>query len=329
MSLLPQAAPSVRKPWAFRLHTWLGTLLLIPVTLVALSGVGLAFAREFERVLTPDLWTVSALGEAQGLSPTAAVHFVHQWRTQDRLLRLEMPNRPQDTIVATVLDPRGQAQEIFIDPYRQRIVGQRLADDDPVYWLGRFHRSLSTGLPGQILVVFSSLGVIMLFLSGRLWRRRRKGMRSVALHPRLVAIASAVWLICATTGVVAVFAGASLNPLQPPNKALFRSSQDLTGICTGQRIDTIWWRSDGASLARCIAPGSVGPFGQSYQNGAHEPASLSVGDWLEALHTGAVLGIGGRVLWFWGVLMLPFAMLAGLLAWRSRVRKATFNPAPE
>jgi uncharacterized iron-regulated membrane protein len=91
----------------------------------------------------------------------------------------------------------------------------------------------------------------------------------------------------------------------------------------------IWWRSDGAALARCMAPGSVGPFGQSYQSGAHEPASLSIGDWLAALHTGAVLGIGGRVLWFWGVLMLPFAMLAGLLAWRSRVRKATFNPAPE
>jgi len=329
MSLFHQTVPSAPKLWVFRLHAWLGALLLIPVTLVALSGVGLAFAREFERVLAPNLWTVSALGEAQGMSPADVVRFVHQKLPKARLLRLEMPDRPQDTIVATVRDPRGRAQEMFIDPYRQRIVGERLAVDDPVYWLGRFHQSLSTGLPGRVLVVLSSFGVIVLFLSGRLWRRRRKGRRSVTLHPRMVAIAAGVWLICATTGLAAVFAGASFNPLQPPNKALFRSSQDLHGICSGQQIDMIWWREDGAALARCIAPGSVGPFGQSYHSGTHEPASLTMGDWLAALHTGALLGIGGRVLWFWGVLMLPLAMLAGLLAWRGRARNAQINPAPD
>lgn len=329
MSLLPQTAPSVRKPWAFRLHTWLGVLLLVPVTLVALSGAGLAFAREFERVLAPDLWTVSAVGEAQGMSPAEVVRFIHQWQTNDRPLRLEMPDRPQDTIVATVLDPRGLVREIFIDPYRQHIVGQRLADNDPLYWLGRFHRSLGAGLPGEVLVVLSSIGVIMLFIFGRLSRRHRNGRRSVTLHHRMVSIAAWVWLVCATTGVTAVVAGISLNPLQSPNKALFQASQDLTDTCTGQRVDMVWWRADGTTLVRCTAPGSVGPFGQSYRNGAREPANLSVGDWLAALHTGGVLGIGGRALWFWGVLILPVAMLSGLLSWRKRTRNPNINPSPE
>ncbi|MHB1229172.1 MAG: hypothetical protein B7Z82_06235 [Halothiobacillus sp. 20-54-6] len=326
MSLLHQTTPIARKHWEFHLHVWFGVLLLIPVTLVALSGVGLAFAREFERVLAPDLWTVSAVGEAQGMSPAGVVRFIHQWRTKDHLLGLEMPDHPQDTIVATVRDPRGPVREIFIDPYRQHIVGQRLADDDPLYWLGRFHRSLGAGLPGQVLVVLSSIGVIMLFFFGRLSQRRRNGRRSVTLHLRMVSIAAWVWLVCATTGVMAVVAGVSLNPLQPPNKALFRASQDLTGICTGQRVDMVWWRADGTTLARCTAPGSVGPFGQSYRNGAREPTGLSVDDWLAALHTGVVLGIGGRALWFWGVLILPVAMLAGLLAWRKRARNPNINP---
>ena len=329
MSFLPQAAPSVRKLWAFRLHTWLGAVLLIPVTLVALSGVGLAFAREFERVLAPDLWTVSAVGEAQGMSPVEVMRFIQHWRKKDRLLSLEMPGRPQDTIVATVRDPRGLTREIFIDPYRQHIVGQRLADNDPLYWLGRFHRSLGAGLSGQVLVVISSIGVIMLFLFGWLSRRHLNGRRSVTLHHRMVAIAAWVWLVCATTGVVAVFDGVSLNPLQPPNKALFQASQDLTGICAGQRIGMIWWRADGTTLAQCTAPGSVGPFGQSYRNGARETIGLSVGDWLAALHTGGILGIGGRVLWFWGVLILPIAMLSGLLAWQKRARNLNINPPPE
>ncbi|ANJ67892.1 hypothetical protein A9404_11350 [Halothiobacillus diazotrophicus] len=326
MSRLQQPATKARPTWVFRLHVWLGALLLIPVTLVALSGVGLAFAREFERVLAPDLWTVSALGEAQTLTPAETLQFIHHARPEDRLLRLEMPDRPQDTIVATVRDSQGQAQELFIDPYRQRIVGQRAADTDPVYWLGQFHRSLSLGLPGRILVVLSSLGVILLFLSGRLWRRRRMDGRTVALHPRLVAIAAGLWLICAGTGVLAVFAGDSFNPLQPPSQALFQPTQDLTGICDAQQVDLIWWRADGTALARCVAPGSVGPFGRSYRSGPRESAGLSAGDWLAALHTGAIFGIGGRVLWFWGVLLLPFAMLAGLLASRGRARRAARKP---
>ena len=329
MSFQPNPAPSVRKPWAFRLHTWLGVVLLIPVTLVALSGVGLAFAREFERVLTPDRWTVSAVGEAQVMSAAEVVHFIHERRTKDRLLSLEMPDRPQDTIVATVRSPQGLTREIFIDPYRQRIVGQRLADDDPLYWLGRFHRSLSTGLPGQVLVVVSSIGVIVLFLFGWLSRRRRNGRRAVTLHFRMVTIAAWVWLVCATTGAVAVFDGVSFDTLQPPNKAPFQASQDLTGICAGQRINMIWWRADGTTLARCTAPGSVGPFGQSYRSGEREPTSLSMGDWLAALHTGGILGIGGRVLWFWGVLILPIAMLSGLLAWQKRTRNPNINPPSE
>ena len=329
MNLLHQATPTVRKHWEFRLHVWLGVLLLIPVTLVALSGVGLAFAREFERVLAPDLWTVSAVGEGQAISPAGVVRFIHKWRADDHLLVLEMPDRPQDTIVATVKNPQGVEREIFIDPYRQYIVGQRLANDDPLYWLGRFHRSLGVGLPGLVVVALSSIGVFMLFIFGWLSRRHRSGRLHVTLHIRIVSIAAWIWLVCATTGVMAVVAGVSLNPLQPPNKALFRAPLDITGICDGQRIDKVWWREDGTTVAQCTAPGSVGPFGQSYRNGSQEPVNLSLGDWLATLHTGIVLGIGGRVIWFWGVLILPIAMLSGLLAWQKRVRNPNINPQPE
>ena len=310
--------------WRIRLHIWLGATLTLPLTLIALSGAGLAFAQEFERVLAPDLWTVSAVGEGQGMSLNSVMEHVHRWRPHDQLLSLNMPERPQDTIMATVKGPEGKVFELFIDPYRKILVGERPAHHDAVYWLGSIHRSLSSGPIGAVLVALSSISVILLFLLGQWYRRGHRNQQGsepvVSVHRRLVYLAAWIWLICASTGLFAQITDQSLNSFAPPDSRLFASVPGDALSCTGAQVDMIWWQTDGRSLARCTAPGSFGPFGTRYSNGKQNAISLSFEDWLAAVHTGSVMGIGGRAIWFWSVVLLPVTLLSGLLLGYKRRR---------
>jgi len=293
-------------------------VLSVPLILVAVSGAGLSFAREIDRVLAPELWTLSPPARAERASADRLIERVRDHHPAATLQRLEMPARVQDTAMVQLVDARGERRQVFVDPYRQTPVGERPASDDPRQWLGDFHARLSAGAPGQWLVILSSAGVLALFLSGWTGRPLRHGGGAGRSHRRIVTVGAWLWSVIALTGLWAVAAGYPLSGREVPPVAVGATlSMAHSEVCGLGAVETIWWRQDGQAVLRCRAPGSIGPFGIVYQAG-DERSPPGAGDWLAAIHTGALLGVGGSVVWFWGTLMLPVAMGLGLLAFRRR-----------
>lgn len=300
-----------------RVHAWIGGLLLIPLAVVAISGAGLCFAHEIDRVLAPELWTLSPPDHVEAARVERLIALAEAHHPEARLQRLEMPASVQDTAMLQLVDARGEPRQIFVDPYRQTVVGERPAGDDPRQWLGEIHASLTAGTPGRWLVILSSVGLVVLFLSGRVGRPPRHGGGVGRSHRRIVTVGAWLWSISALTGLWAVAAGYSLNGREAPPVPSGVESSIGTEACGGAAIETAWWREDGRAVLRCRSPGSVGPFGVAYYAGG-ERSAPGAADWLAAVHTGGLLGVGGAVVWFWGTLMLPVAMALGLLAFRRR-----------
>ncbi len=312
-----------------RVHAWMGALLLIPLAVVAISGAGLSFAREIDRVLAPELWTLSPPTHVEAAGVERLVALVESHHPEARLQRLEMPGRVQDTAMLQLVDARGEPRQIFVDPYRQTVVGERPAGDDPRQWLGEMHASLIAGTPGRWLVILSSVGLVVLFLSGWVGRPPRHGAGVGQSHRGIVVVGAWLWSISALTGLWAVAAGHSLNGREAPLVHSGVEASNGMEACGDATVETVWWREDGRAVLRCRSPGSVGPFGLAYQAGG-ERSAPGTADWLAAAHTGGVLGVGGSVVWFWGTLMLPVAMALGLLAFRRRslARPAIGNGYP-
>jgi len=304
-----------------RVHAWLGALLLIPLTLVAVSGAGLSFAREIDRVFAPELWTVSPPDNTPRASAQALAETVERYRSADRLLRLTMPRQPQDAALALVTDTQGERWQVFIDPYRQTLTGVRPLGKDPRHWLGRLHQSLLLGPVGQWLVWLSAGGLVLLFLSGRMARAgaSRSSAGPAKGHRGLVMVAAWLWLTCAATGLLAAVTGLSLDArTSPVGPTLAIPQEDVETVCAGQQLDTVWWRVDGQTSVRCQHSGSIGPFGVTYPRAAGEAGGPAGTDWLAAVHDGSLFGVGGQVVWFWGTLLLPVTMLVGIVAFRRR-----------
>jgi len=318
---------AVFSPWrAFTrwAHVWLGVALLIPLSLVAFSGAGLSFAQEADRVLTPGLWTISPPSGAEPLSAPRLMEILETRLPGMRLERLDLPERRQDTVMARLTDSRGQGRQVFVDPFRGEILGDRAASADPRNWLGDIHRSLVVGQAGRVVVIAASVGVIVLFILGWLGLRRRQGGDGAGRsHRWLVWAGVSLWSICAVSGVFAFALGHSLNDNTPPRGAAIGSADTLADACPGGAVDTVWWRDQGRVVVRCRDPGSLGPFGVRYDAGHGASSGAGLAEWLAAVHTGTVFGVGGRVLWFWGTLLLPLAMWLGLIAFwhRRQVRR--------
>ena len=304
-----------------RVHAWLGALLLIPLTLVAVSGAGLSFAREIDRVFAPELWTVSPPDDTARAPANALAETVERSRPADRLLRRTMPRQPQDAALAIVADARDKRWQVFVDPYRKTVTGARPLVEDPQHWLGRFHRSFLLGPAGQWLVWLSSIGLLLLFLSG-LVARVRIAERSAAPargHRGLVMVVAWLWLICAATALLAAITGLALDGRTPPDRPTAAIQvKDVDAVCAGQQLDTIWWLGDGQANVRCQHSGSIGPFGVNYPRPSGEASGPATTDWLAAVHNGSLFGVGGKVVWFWGTLLLPVTMIVGMVAIRRR-----------
>ncbi|HSH83993.1 MAG TPA: PepSY-associated TM helix domain-containing protein [Guyparkeria sp.] len=305
------------------MHAWLGISLLIPLVLVALSGAGLSFAREVDRVLAPELWTVSPPDGVAPFAPEAIRAAAERYWPAERIVRLEMPRNAQDTALAILVDAEGAHRQVFIDPYRGKPQGYRPLVGDPRGWLGFFHRSLTLGSAGHWLVLLAGAGLFVLYLSGRGGRGSVKKSRMVRVHGRLVSVGGWFWMICAASGLLAALIGSSLDPGAPPSGESVVATQagwqaGWENACPGREIDTIWWLGDGRLAMRCHQAGSIGPFGVAYYLPSGEMTAAGMQDWLSAIHDGSLFGTGGRVLWFWAMLLLPATMVLGVVAWWRR-----------
>jgi uncharacterized iron-regulated membrane protein len=291
-----------------RWHRWLVWPLLLPLVVVAVSGAALSFAREIDRVLAPQLWTVPP-GEARAsrAGPGALLDgFARHW-PDHRLLRLEPPATPRDAALALASSPDGRLEQLFYDPGRDRALGSRAHARDPVVWLGRLHRELGLGDGGSWLVLATAAGLLLLLLSG--WRARRVSRRApLRWHVLVAQWGAGLWALMAVTGLYGV---------QPPAARDEPAAPAVLPDCGEHDLVALDWRAP--AMATCLPAGAVGPMQRRYRLADGEWHGTRPTDWSEALHTGSIAGTGGRMLWMWASLALVAAAGLGVRArWRAR-----------
>ncbi|MFN2381277.1 MAG: PepSY-associated TM helix domain-containing protein [Guyparkeria sp.] len=304
-----------------RLHRWLALLLVLPLVVVALSGAGLSFAREIDRVLSPHLWTVPpgadtsiSSGEAAGRVDMLLERFQRHW-PEHEVIRLDPPATARDAALAVARSTDGRARQLFLDPQRDRVLGSRDEASDPVVWLGRLHGTLMLGEAGRWVVLSASVGLLIMIGSGWVGRRRAPGGGGIRWHVTIGMWGSGIWLLMAATGLFGV---------NPPMSSGGQMSSSGSVYCGESQLVSLDLRSP--AVATCLSAGAIGPMERQYRLASGERMPARPTDWSEALHTGRVVGVGGRMVWMWAGLALVVTAVIGLVSWsRRRVRQPGFN----
>jgi uncharacterized iron-regulated membrane protein len=313
-----EALQGGRRGALLRLHRWLGLVLLLPLLAVAVSGTGLAFARELDRVLAPELWTVPAAPTLARSADRVTLdrligQFAAHW-PQHRLVRIAPPATARDAAMAVAIPPAGTAVQLFLDPIRNRALGQRAQSHDPVRRLGALHRGLVLSEPGRLVVLIASAGLLVLAGSSLLLGRGRPATASTSRlwHRRLGRWGGGFWVVMAVTGLLGVQTPRDHGGGVPAGDA---PAPDFD--CGNGRAEAVWFGPPVRLV--CLPPGAIGPMQRYYRWEADHGRPATRADWSLALHTGALLGTGGRMVWMW--LGLALGVTLGFGAWLARPRR--------
>jgi uncharacterized iron-regulated membrane protein len=161
------------------LHLYLGLFAAVILMIIGATGALLVFENDLDRILRPDLWVVVPEGAPQ--SPDALVAMVRTAYPDRSFLTLEAGAEPTRPYVMAM----EHEFQVFIDPYRGRILGDR--DYSKTFWGLMFdlHRTLLAGEEGRRLVGAATVLLLLLILSGLyLWWPRRLTQLASSLTPR-------------------------------------------------------------------------------------------------------------------------------------------------
>lgn len=158
----------------FFLHRMLGIPLGLVFALMGLSGSFLVFGDAWDRTLQPELLRVVPLAEDQ-VAPQALLEQVLATHPNKKIQRIRFPKNPSAAyeFCFTGKDPSC----VYIDPYRNKILGERMVEQSWKRRLFLLHSHLLAGEVGATLI--GILGGLLLFMSlSGLWlwwpRRRPK-----------------------------------------------------------------------------------------------------------------------------------------------------------
>lgn len=194
--------PTALHPFLVKLHRYLGLTLLGFLLVISLTGFFLAFEREWDAVLNPELYQVSG-SATQTLSPSQLVAAVETRLPRAQVTHLPLPGKAERALMLEV-EPRIEPStgrpyqldfdEVFVDPGNGAINGVRQWGEccsraNLLPLLYKLHNRLllpsSTGrriLAGIALgwLLLSTVGVYLALFSGR----RRASLRSPLFHWR-------------------------------------------------------------------------------------------------------------------------------------------------
>lgn len=210
------SATSARR--LFAIHRWTGLLAGLVILFLSLTGTGLVFITEIDRLLNGDLLVSEPAGPA--ISPERAVAIVQQAYPGARANRVELPrfaNSVYIVQVGVVKNPK-PFNQVSVDPYTARIRGTRMQNKSFAFILRQLHlRFFFFGWQGRVVVGVFGLVLLLSTITGFLiygrfiralphwWSiRRERGFQiSTSDWHKLVGIlALAFNLIIAVTGTV-------------------------------------------------------------------------------------------------------------------------------
>jgi uncharacterized iron-regulated membrane protein len=247
--------------WFLLAHRWLTLSAGVFILLLSLSGAALSFEDEVDRALNPGLWSVTPGAAAVSLD-TLVAHA--QAAAPGKVVTGVMPSPEPD--VASLLTTRDGLQ-IFLNPHTGAVLGTRTAAArarEPLSVVGRLHRSLLLGRPGNVIVGLTTIVSLVLLLSGavlwwrdKIWRVRLSASWKLAvfdLH-HLLGVAAVVVLVAQTgTGVAMGYriVGRVISRLD--RGASSSSPREAQVSATGAPAIAL---DEAARVARMALPGTV------------------------------------------------------------------------
>lgn len=204
------------KPTFLKLHRWIGLATGLLLAVQAMTGVGLVFRDELERVLHPSLIVQersAALPVQQLLDAVRSVH------PEAKFSRAEFP-KDADQAAIIKWSAKGDRWLTAVDPYTGAIVRDGTQNDWPMEWSFTLHDALLAGPIGETLIGIEGAVLIFLSVSGLIYwwpgrKRLRQGFRVKldgnadlrwrTLHRAVGAGVSVLLLVSAITGVLMVW----------------------------------------------------------------------------------------------------------------------------
>jgi uncharacterized iron-regulated membrane protein len=158
-----------------KLHLWIGLASALLVLVLAATGTILVFDNDIDRVLNPQLLTVSTRGPNLPLA------------TLIQRVRAQLGNRPlinvgmyarQDLAWSTVVGGK-QVSWAWFDPHTGQVTGTRPRDKHFIFYVHQLHVNLLAGKGGQWFVGYGTACLMFLMISGLVlwWRRKLLAMR--------------------------------------------------------------------------------------------------------------------------------------------------------
>jgi uncharacterized iron-regulated membrane protein len=161
----------------WRWHFVAGLVACPLIAIVALTGALYAFQPELEPWMNSELMIVEPGERPRPMAEIAAV------AEAECVLSGFQHMGPRDRAMIAYCE--GSGREIYIDPYRAKLLGSREPDGTLFKVVFELHWELMLGEPGRLLVEWATSWTIMLMISGAiLWWPRGKRTRGGVWYPR-------------------------------------------------------------------------------------------------------------------------------------------------
>lgn len=157
----------------FQIHLWLGVGLGLYFVVVALTGSIIVYKKEIERSQIPHLTRVEPLPQRQSFA--AMVANVKATYPNASLSNVYLYWQPGDTFSFRLQSKTEGRIQVYVDPYRNRILGEDRYKDRFLQWAYDLHVNLLLGDLGEYLNGWGGFGLALVSFSGIIvwWPGRR------------------------------------------------------------------------------------------------------------------------------------------------------------
>ncbi len=156
----------VRKA-VFTVHLWGGIVIGLYFVMLGLTGGLLVFARELDTTLNPHLKRSTPPAVTASFLPASA-----SWETvrdafpEQPVRRLELPRGANGVYEFRIGEEKATEREVFVDPYRGNILGDRLREGTFLRWANQLHTNLLLDKTGRTMNGYGALLLIALLATG-------------------------------------------------------------------------------------------------------------------------------------------------------------------
>lgn len=177
----PAPAPAYRAIW--RWHLYAGLFVAPVLILLAVTGALYLFDREIEGWWNADVQTIAPGASRRPLAEQEAA--VRAARPGAVVQRVRLPRRADEASLWQVRLADGTARDLYVDPYRSRVTGERDPEAQPMAIVRHIHASLLAGEAGRYVVELAACWTLVMLVTGiLLWWPKRWRARGVIV-PRL------------------------------------------------------------------------------------------------------------------------------------------------